>query len=472
MSQWLYLHYPSLQLDSAFCGRNEQAIIIVQGSKNEVVQLNSAAMAQGVKVGMGLGTASALCTNLSVHAYNPEIEITKLKELSQWLYLVTSDITFFEPDGILLRISNMLLLYGGLREYWQMLESHMQPLCLSYQFASGCSPLASRLLARVGANCIYPNKETSLNVLKIQPLHSSDLPKNVVEKLSRIGVKTLGDLLDIPMADIARRFDIELVNYVGRVTGQFKHPVAFFHPPEVFVHYLELLFEVENTQWLSKPLEKLLGQLEGFLKLQDKLAHELLLMLHQRDAEPMSITVSSAAGEYQAIKWLPLFLLRLESVVLSAPVTGITLKAERIAERLELKTDLFDGKRGNQSPHELVSFLQAKLGKQAVRGISLTDDPRPQRASQNDEPLISCKQIASKQIAINPHLIRPTLLLPYPKPLTMQVSIMQGPERIVTGWWDSKPIHRDYFVARSLTGQSLWVFRNHKHQWFIHGMFS
>lgn len=467
MSQWLYLHYPSLQLDSAFAGQHEQAIIIVQGSKNEVVQLNQTAMAQGIKVGMGLGTASALCVNLSVHAYSPEIETAKLKEISQWLYLKTSDITFFEPDGILLRISNMLSLYGGLIAYWQVLKTHMQPLCLTYQFASGCSPLSSRLLARVGVNCIYPNKEASLYVVKGQSLQATDLPHKTIEKLSRIGVKTLGDLLNIPMADIARRFDIELVNYVGRLTGQFKHPVAFYHPPEVFARYLELMFEVENTQSLTKPLDKLLRQLEGFLKLQDKLAHELLLILHQRDAEPMDISASSAAGEYQAAKWLPLFSLRFESVVLSAPVTGITLKAQRIAERLDAKADLFDGKRGSQSPHELVSFLQAKLGKQAVRGVTLSDDPRPQLASQYDEPLSS-----SERLPANRHLVRPTILLPSPKPLTTKVSIMGGPERILTGWWDSKPIHRDYFVARSQTGQSLWVFRNHKHQWFIHGMFS
>jgi protein ImuB len=64
------------------------------------------------------------------------------------------------------------------------------------------------------------------------------------------------------------------------------------------------------------------------------------------------------------------------------------------------------------------------------------------------------------------------MLLPAPQPLTDNVSIIQGPERLVTGWWDGDDMTRDYFVARSTTGRWLWVFRNQDLQWFVHGMFS
>jgi len=467
MGLWLYLHYPSLQLDSCFAEQRDVPIIIVHGQRNEVVQLNVLAKKQGIKVGMGLGTASALCGNLTVHAYKPDSEANKLKEIAHWLYLVTSDISFYEPNGILLRIHNMLSLYAGLAPYWQMLQQHMQSLQLDYRFATAGSPLAARLLARAGVNQIYNNNQTALKIVHQQSLQATDLSVKDIEKLQRVGIKRLGDLLSLPMADIARRFDMELVNYVGRLTGQFKHPVNFYHPPQIFAHYLELLFDVETTQLLQKPLEKQLKQLEHFLKLRDKLAHELLLTLHQRDAESLDITVSSAAGEYQAIKWLSLFCLRLESVVINAPVTGITLTAKRIAERLEVEADLFAGKRGQQSPQELVSQLQAKLGQTAVYGVTLSTDPRPHLASGYCEPLSSHALPPANQ-----QILRPSFLLPNPRPLTTKISIMQGPERLLTGWWDNKPVHRDYFVANSKEGQKLWVYRNHKHQWFVHGLFN
>ena len=36
--------------------------------------------------------------------------------------------------------------------------------------------------------------------------------------------------------------------------------------------------------------------------------------------------------------------------------------------------------------------------------------------------------------------------------------LMDGPERIESGWWEGRDVRRDYFVARAPGGQTLWVF--------------
>ncbi|MGR5456375.1 Y-family DNA polymerase, partial [Vibrio alfacsensis] len=127
-----------------------------------------------------------------------------------------------------------------------------------------------------------------------------------------------------PLPEVAKRFDIDLVNYVGRLTGQFKHPVEFYHPAEHFSQYLELLFDIENIDWLQKPLTRLFKQLEVFLKLRDKVAFELQLTLHQRDHGDKPVTFHSAQGDYLATKWQALSRLTLESIQLDGPVNGLT----------------------------------------------------------------------------------------------------------------------------------------------------
>lgn len=97
-----------------------------------------------------------------------------------------------------------------------------------------------------------------------QALSSSELPTKQVERLNRVGINLVDDLLKLPLQEVARRFDIDLVNYVGRLNGQFKHPIDFYHPPENFQQYLELLFDIENILFIEKPLLKLLNQLECF----------------------------------------------------------------------------------------------------------------------------------------------------------------------------------------------------------------
>ncbi|NMR83937.1 DNA polymerase Y family protein, partial [Vibrio parahaemolyticus] len=51
------------------------------------------------------------------------------------------------------------------------------------------------------------------------------------------------------------------------------------------------------------------------------------------------------------------------------------------------------------------------------------------------------------------------------------VSLVHGPERIVSGWWDGDEIMRDYYIAHTKQGRWLWIFRDQHKHWFLHGYF-
>lgn len=470
MTLWLYLHFPTLQLDTLFSDSLETPICIIE--KQHVVQINNVAKNKGVAVGMGLGSAASLCSNLQVHAYNRDIEVDKLQEIAHWLYMVTSDISFVKPSGLLLKVNNMLTLYDGLASYWKTVHRHLSFLNIQFQFATGTSPLAAKLLAQQGINTISDDESWLLNTLKQQPIHTAELSNKIIEKLHRVGIQHLKGLLSLELADIARRFDISLVNYIGRLTGQFKHLVDFYYPPETFKRYLELLFEIDNVQWLEKPLFLLLSQLEAFLKLRDQVAYEITLILHQRGEAEQNIIFTSAQGDYLTLKWQKLSQLTLESIKLNAPVIGITLLSTNIGQQQADGNDLFDGQQGHLSSLELLSKLQAKLGNERVSGIKHTNDPRPEKTTQFCPPFTPDSKQHSQDINTDTKKVRPSILFPSPLPLQEKVSILQGPERLTTGWWDDEEVVRDYFVVRNMKGQWLWVFRNQYNQLFVHGIFA
>ncbi|WP_070963687.1 Y-family DNA polymerase [Vibrio sonorensis] len=466
MTLWLYLHFPMLQLDSLYAEAKESPLVLVAEYTHRIVQHNQAASAQGIKNSIGLGSAAALCPDLQVHVYEPKAEHNTLLELAQWLYLVTSDIVLSPPQGLLLKASNMLTLYGDLPSYWQQIKQQLSALPVRYQFATGFSPLSAILLAKSSYNTITDNKEKMLTDLRRHPITASELTDKQVDALSRIGIQTFAELLDLPLQDIARRFDIELVNYTGRLLGQFKHPVQFYHPPQAFSSYLELLYEIDNLQWLEKPIQTLLNKLENYLIMRNFVGYELEISLHHREADPTKIRVTSAAGEYRQQRWSTLTQLTMESVQLDEAVQGITLNVLRCGELEATGKDMFSGHQGQQSELELVAMLQAKLGETQVAKIQYNHDPRPELASLLQDPTkpVSCSKEHSR--------LRPSLLLPTPIPLEEKVSLTSGPERIVTGWWDGHDVTRDYFIARSSQGRWLWVFRNQQKHWFIHGQFS
>ena len=229
-------------------------------------------------------------------------------------------------------------------------------------------------------------------------------------------------------------------------------------------------------QFIEKPLAKLLKQLEAFLKLRDRVAFEIKLTLHLRDCEDHCVPFFSAQGDYLATKWAQLTHLSLESVTINAPVQGLTLSLIRHGEPQTTYHDLFDGNTGTLASLDLLSLLQAKLGQAAIHSPLTHQDPRPEKANQYSLPNLASqtknRERSTNAPALPQNRLRPSILLPTPEPLTTPVTLSQGPERIVSGWWDGEKVIRDYFIARCESGRWLWVFRTPNKAWFIHGLFS
>ena len=69
---------------------------------------------------------------------------------------------------------------------------------------------------------------------------------------------------------------------------------------------------------------------------------------------------------------------------------------------------------------------------------------------------------------------RPLWMLAAPQPLDdWEGTLITGPERIESGWWDGHDVRRDYYVAQSRAGVRLWIFRERPpgQRWFLHGVF-
>ncbi|TQF71762.1 Y-family DNA polymerase [Pseudoalteromonas luteoviolacea] len=471
MALWLYLHFPQLQLDSLYHHDVEQQpTIIVTGRGHSVVQLNTEAHKAGIRAGMGLGAAAATCSSLCVHEYDEAQTKQRLVELAQWLYLNTAEIHLSGSCGLLLKVSGMLAMYRDVTEYWQTLQARLHAQNVHFHFSLGYSPLAAQLLAEAKLDIVCEDTKRLDYHLGRLPISALALPNKQLQGLMRVGVKSVRALFAIPMLELGKRFDTELVHYVGRLRGKLHHPVTFYQPPEVFERQLTLLYELENLDWVAKPLLKLLIQLEQFLKLRNKLTKSIKFTLLQRDCEALHLEIGSAEGEYRADKWQGLCLLVLERTQLAAPLQSIALSVTEFCEPDEISSDLFSERCGTMTAAGLLAVLQAKLGVQAVQGIEPRSDARPELATSLCAPLTS-KTNSASQLKLEP-MLRPNLLLPQILPLQQPVTLIQGPERICTGWWDGHEIERDYFIAQDESKRWLWVFRDRQQRWYLHGVFS
>jgi protein ImuB len=72
--------------------------------------------------------------------------------------------------------------------------------------------------------------------------------------------------------------------------------------------------------------------------------------------------------------------------------------------------------------------------------------------------------------------VRPLWLLASPELLVRStvgsvIQLLQGPERIVSGWWDQHPVRRDYYIGCWPDGRRGWLYHEPGGDWYLQGWF-
>ncbi len=477
---WLYLHLPQLQLDQLLLGEHAacalpEPVIIIAPRSQHIVQLNAAAHAAGLKTGMRLDTASALCHPL--HVVEQHTQATHvLRDLARTLYPLCADIALFPEQGLLCRITPMLRLFGGLERYLSLISEWLAQQQLTAQQALAATPLAAKTLAEAGIDTRTLNTAQVAQLLQRLPLSALALSARVQQQLQRLGLRRVEDVLALPRAEIRLRLGAEVIGLLDQLLGQQQTPLHFYQPEPYFSQQLELGHEVEQATGLLFPLKKLLQQLQHFLQIAARSTQSLLLELSLRDGTTQSLTLHSAAPERQPERWLALAQLSFEGFRPNAPMIGLRLCCQQLLDLAAPTQDLFATRRQTLSAAQLVSRLQARLGESGVQQLHWQADHRPENAFVErafmEGAVMDSTAVESNIDWVPPALLRPTLLLEQPQPLSETIRILHGPERIQSAWWTAQPVCRDYFVARNTAQQTLWVFRDQAQRWFVHGWFA
>lgn len=464
MALYLYLQFPALQLESLGTEATTTLSVAVVDEKHHIVQCNNKATQQGIKLGMQLGTAAALCPNLQLIPYQVDAQQQALHSVAQQLYQVSSDIALDPPSGLYLRLCNMLALYKGLNGYWQALTAELALLPYQYFYATGSTPFIAKCLARLQLNILSDNANTTLEAVKRSPLNATELDADIQQQLTRLGIHNLGQLFKLAPTELARRFDSRLLNYLGQLRGDFYHALNYIQPQQGFSRYLELLYDITDTKGLTAPLCLLLTQLQQQLTRANAECHQLHISVFFRAKPNLLLTVGSAQAESSAQRWLSLCQHHLERLVLPEPATGLKLEVHSFANQHQANADLFQ-QQGSISALQLVATLQARLGVAAVTGLNLQNQHLPEHASSQHFPLMPVNS------QISALALRPAFLFAKPLLLNEAVELNSGPERLCPDGWQLQA-QRDYFIGRSKAGQWLWLYRTPEQRWFIQGLFS
>lgn len=445
---------------------------------------NRAALDAGIAAGMSEANAWSLSAQLQVVPRIPEQEQQALHEAALWALRFTPQVAL-QPDGLLLDVGASLTLFNGLDQLAAQLLAGIADLGLQTQWACAPTATAAWLLAQDDSDWRDKNLPEMLAPIALAAIAAA---RPHLATLTGIGCHTLGQLRQMPRAGIARRFGNDLLRTIDRAYGDEAEVHGWFTAPACFDVRLELPARVEHTDALLFAARRLLLQLTGWLHAHHSAISSITLWLHheptrQRDHRSTPVTIQLASASRDPDHLTLLLRERLGQLALMAPVIELTLRADQVTALAAPNQELFASPASQtESVGRLVERLQSRLGADAVRQLAFYADHRPERSHQS-QPLLQRRARGTGVLSL-PLAARPAWLLQQPLPLITRqhkpfyqspLTLLAGPERIESGWWDDALALRDYFIAENELFALLWIFRlrsgSHGSGWFLHGFF-
>lgn len=473
---WLALHFPSLPLEVLTRGAEAPGptVIVSSGNRPLVVSCNAGATRAGLCPGMPISVAHALARGLAVHARDAQREGETLERLAAWALQFTPTLSLGERATVLAEIGGSLRLFGGLSPLLGQVRSGLAELGFDAFIAVAPTATGAALLARAGLELTLTDTTPLYRHLAALSIDLLEQNTTVLDALTKLGVRTLGECRQLPRDGLARRLGESLLDELDRAFGDRPDPRPPWVAPDVHTVRLDLPSPVHEVAALLFPAKRLLAELCGVLAARRQGITQLSLTLGHEDHAPTVVRLPLSMPSRDPAHLLSLLWERLSTVALPDRVESVAFTA---AETLQLapRNFSFFGDQDVLAENRLtlVERLRARLGEGAVCGLALVPDHRPELAWQPAAP-----GHAGAVSAANP---RPLWLLDVPKPLRMNagamaptsLSILTGPERIESGWWDGNDVSRDYFVASNAAGARFWIFRERSgsRRWFLHGVF-
>ena len=481
---WFCAYFPHLALEASGHADAPLAVVEDQHGIHRVLLANRAATERGVMPGQSANAALALLPELELEQRCTLKEQQALESLAAWLERFSSFVSIPASDTLLLEIAGSLRLFGGLRSLRQQVSRGLEQQGFTASLAIAPTPLAAPWLARGGRRACVRDVRNLLPVLRELPIACLDWPPTVMESLSGIGIDCVGDCLRLPREGFVRRFGAQRLLELDRATGHLPDPRRSWRAPERFRADYEMMEEESDRELLLAICRELLVAHERFLLVRQLGTQRLTFNFYHLKAPASTLSLGCTQLERSAKCFSDLLAIRFERLTLPEPVVAVRLEGGH-AQALQAESGHLRFQGGKQSAArysmtQLAERLAARMGRQSVNGVTTVAEHRPQQAWRSRNVLSST--VSDVLSRVRRGLKRPLWLLPEPAPLSAEgdaplhfgrLRLLEGPERLETGWWDDNGITRDYYTAINPRGMRLWVFRNRGRErgWYLHGIF-
>ena len=473
-------------------------VLAREGQHGPVIHAaNRAARLNGVHPGSRVVDMRAICPELQVEYADPAGDIAALDRLVLWARRWCPWTVRDGADGLILDTTGSDHLLGGETAMLVEMETQLSLLGLTAQLAVAPTWGAAWALSRFGpvrSVCGPDEVPVKLGALPVTGLR---LDADTVLLLRRLGLKTIGAVMDVPRLSLTRRFvkaklAANPLMRLDQALGKLAEPVSSVDAAPRFRAQSRLAEPIfDPAPFLPELCEDLCAR----LKAAGMGCRGLFLTVYRTDGDVSHIEVRTSATTRDPAHLHSLFRDKLARINPGFGFDLITLDAGHV-EALQERQCRLEGRADDDLQFtRLVDRLSAKFGPRAVTRPILRESHLPERAEGQVAALAGAVQQGATalqerpvQLFDQPEEVRVLYAVPEGPPAqflwrrqTHRVVRYTGPERIAPEWWHDRPGTRlrDYFKVEDQSGRRIWLYREGLHEdgrggdprWFVHGVF-
>ena len=468
---------------------------------NRLVAVNAHAHEAGLRPGMLLTDATAIAPELRAVTQNMQEETVHLRRLALWCRRYTPWTASDPPDGLRLDITGCAHLFGGEAALLRDLRKRFADAGFACHAAIASNPAAAWGIVRFGraSLSIIADGEERMRLAPLS-VRALRIGEDKAAALERLGLKTIGQLFDLPRPQLRARFGTGLCTRLDQAFGTEREALDSLLYETVYCERIDFADPISTLAAIERAANKLVERLTPRLCDDHKGARSFHLSLFDTQGESTNLGLALARPSHDPLHITRLFRERLSSLEGSFTRDSAFDAASLVAGRIETLTasqSALMGETGDDTARELGPFidrLRARLGEGALRRLAFRESHMPERASGSVSLLHPALRRLPPCAAA-----RPFLLLPRPEAIIAMAELpdypprrftwrhvhyrvvkAEGPERIDMEWWrgcDRGTPPRDYYAVETKIGRRFWIFREGLYaeggtapHWFMHGL--
>ncbi|MEL7259223.1 MAG: DNA polymerase Y family protein, partial [Pseudomonadota bacterium] len=358
-------------------------VLVREGHHGPVIHAaNRAARLNGIHLGSRVVDMRAICPELKVQYADLAGDTVALDRLVLWARRWCPWTVRDGQDGIILDTTGSDHLLGGETAMLVEIETQLSRLGISAQLAVAPTWGAAWALARFGPVRSICSAEEIIQKLSDLPINGLRLNKGTVLLLRRLGLKTIGAIMDVPRLSLTRRFvkaplEANPLMRLDQALGKLAEPVSSLEAKPRFQVQTRLAEPIiDPTAYLPDLCDNLC---EGLTKA-GLGCRSLRLTVYRTDGDVSRVSVATSATTRDPTHLQTLFQDKIERINPGFGFDLITLEAGDVEGMQERQNRLDGGSDDDLHLSQLMDRLCAKFGSRAVTQPVLRESHIPERA--------------------------------------------------------------------------------------------